>query len=280
MVWNVLLPDAERYAIGYVTIKPSKESTRLLVIFGPDGDPVIELAADRPFEGEDLDDFAIAGMQISQPVRSQAMTVDYSGEQAALRYRFDAVHEPFDYARNADGCAPVAATHRCEQAGRITGTLSSDGESIDFATTGHRDHSWGVRDYGAIQHWKWISAQAGPDTAIHAMHTWFQGRQYTNGYVFRDDECSPIVDLRVRTEYDAEMLQRRATFTLRDEAGRTTAAEAELFAGGFLPFGGVVMAEAGCRFTIEGGDGIGVFEQGWPPAYLEHLRSGRALARL
>jgi hypothetical protein len=221
LVWNVLLPDAERYAIGYVTLKPSMESTRLLVIFGPDGDPVIEIAADRPFEGEDLDDFAIARMHISQPVRSQAMTVEYAGEQAGLRYRFDAVHAPFDFARNADGCAPVAATNRFEQAGRITGTLSSDGEDIDFATTGHRDHSWGVRDYGSIQHWKWISAQAGPDTAIHAMHTWFQGRQYTNGYVFRDGELSPIVELRVQTEYDAEMMQRRATFALATKpAGR------------------------------------------------------------
>jgi hypothetical protein len=280
MVWNVLLPDTGHYAIGYITIKPSTETTRLLVVFGPDGDPVIDIAADQPFDGEDLDAFTIAGMQVEQPERSRAMTVDYDGVRASLRYRFDAIHEPFDFARNADGCAPVAATNRFEQAGRISGTLSTGGEDIDFATTGHRDHSWGVRDYGAIQHWKWISAQAGPDTAIHAMHTWFQGRQYTNGYVYRDGELSPIVNLRVDAEYDAEVMHRHAVFTLHDEAGRTTQAEAEFFAGGFLPFGGVVMAEAACRITIAGEEGIGAFEQGWPPAYLEHLRSGRAVAQL
>jgi hypothetical protein len=277
MVWNVLLPAAGRYAIGYVTIKPSAESTRLLVVFGGDEDPIIDIAADRPFEGRDLDAFTIAGMHIEQPERLRTMTVAYEGERASLRYRFRALHEAFDFARNDDGCAPVAATNRFEQAGRIDGTLSIDGESTHFATTGHRDHSWGVRDYDAIQHWKWISAQAGSGTAIHAMHTWFQGRQYTNGYVLREGLLSPVVDLRVRTDYDASIMQRRAAFTLRDAAGRTTEAEAESFASGFLPFGGVVMAEAGCRFTIAGADGIGVFEQGWPPTYLEYLRH-RSLA--
>jgi hypothetical protein len=70
-------------------------------------------------------------------------------------------------------------------------------------------------------------------------------------------------------------MQRSAEFVLEDEAGRSTEASAETFAGGFLPFAGVAMAEAGCRFRIEGADGVGVVEVGWQPPYLEHLRTRR-----
>jgi hypothetical protein len=33
--------------------------------------------------------------------------------------------------------------------------------------------------------------------------------------------------------------------------------------------------EAGCRFRIEGRDGVGVVELGWQPQYLEHLQTKR-----
>jgi hypothetical protein len=277
MVWNVLLPDEELYAIGYITIKSTEEATRLLVVFGGEGEPLLDIAPDVPFEGRDLDEFTLGGMRITQPLRSRAMTASYAGERLGLDYRFDAIHEPFDFERNRDGCAPVAATNRFEQAGRIAGTLTADGREVAFDTTGHRDHSWGVRDYEAILHWKWISAQAGPALAVHAMHTWYQGRQYTNGYVWRDGELSPIVDLRAGISYDGNAMQRSAEIELIDELGRTTDVQADYFAGGFLPFAGVVMAEAGCRVEIAGEPGVGVVELGWQPQYFEYLR-GRGAA--
>jgi hypothetical protein len=274
-VFNVLLPDEGIFVIGYFTMKATTETTRILIVLETDAAPVVDIAPDQPFEGADLDDFTVAGMHVTQPERSRSMTVAYTGDRIGLDYRFDAIHEPFSFDRNADGVAPVAATNRFEQAGRIAGTVTFDGREIPFDTTGHRDHSWGVRDYDSILHWKWISAQAGPETAIHAMHIWYQGRQYTNGYVFLDGLLSPIVDLKVRATYDDQVVQRTGDFTILDEAGRTTTAHADYFAGAPVPLGNVVMVEAGCRFSIAGRDGVGVFEQGWQPAYYEHLRSGR-----
>jgi hypothetical protein len=44
-----------------------------------------------------------------------------------------------------------------EQAGRVTGTLRFDGREIGFEGSGHRDHSWGVRDWSAPRAWTWLS---------------------------------------------------------------------------------------------------------------------------
>jgi hypothetical protein len=273
LLWNVVLPNRKLFVIAYFTRKATPEAALVFVAFGPDGPVALELAPEVEIEGDDLGEFAAGPLTVRHTEPLVGVEVAYTGERIELDCRFAGFHDAWDFERNLDGCAPVAATNRFEQSGEIEGTLRVDGREIPFATTGHRDHSWGVRDYPAILHWKWISAQAGPDLAFHAMHTWWRGRQYTNGYVWRDGTLSGIVDLRVDTEYDAELLQQSARFEICDEAGRSTFASAERFAGGFLPLGDVVMAEAGCRFDIHGRDGVGVFEQGWQPGYLEHLRS-------
>jgi hypothetical protein len=276
IAWNLVFPEHDVFGFGYFTRKANDESTRILGLFDPDGGITMEAASDQPLEGTDLDDFTVDGMHIAQPDRLSSMTVSFAGERLSLDYSFAAMHEAWSYAHHGDGCPSPVATNRFEQCGRIRGTLTIDGQEIPFDTTGHRDHSWGVRDYDAIIHWNWVSAQAGPDLSIHANHTWFQGKQYTNGYVFRDGTLSPVVDLKIRASYDEQLRPLTAEFQLLDEAGRTTAAESEYFAGGFVaPFGDFVWSETGCRFSLEGQDGVGMFEQGWQAADIEHLRAGR-----
>ena len=204
-----------------------------------------------------------------------------SGASSIPGHRFDGLFDPFLYGSHGDGCPPRVATDRFEQCGLIRGTLTVDGRAVPFDTTGHRDHSWGVRDYGAMMHWNWVSAQAGPELAIHANHNWYQGKQFTNGYVFRDGLLSPITSLKIDAAYDERLLAREVDFTLEDEAGRTTRAHSEYFAGGFItPFEQTfVWAESGHRFEIEGEEGVGMFEQGWQSFDLEHLRGGAYVER-
>jgi hypothetical protein len=273
LLWNVILPDDDVFVIAYVARK-AQATARMLIAFGDEAGPIaLEIEPGGEFDGEDLSAFTVAGMAVRQPEPLTRAEVRYAGDRFALDYRFDAIHDAFDFARNRDGCVPVAATNRFEQSGRISGEIRVDDRTVAFDATGHRDHSWGVRDYPAILHYKWISAQAGPDLSFHAMHTWWRGREYTNGYVWRDGELSGIVRLDVETDYDEQMLQRTARYELLDEAGRVTRATSERFAGGFLALGDVVLAEAGSRFEIEGEAGAGCFEQGWQPGYLEHLRA-------
>lgn len=272
LMWNVVLPDEKLFVIVYVAVTGSGDVTRLFIAFGADGQPFVLDGAAGALDGQELDDFSVAGLRVRQTEPLRAAELSLSAEPGALEYRFQSVHEAFDFKRNRDGCPPPAAENRFEQSGLIQGQLTLGERVVPFDTTGHRDHSWGVRDYPAFLHWKWISAQAGPDLAFHAMSTWWQGKVVTNGYVLREGILSPIVDLDVDVEYDDQMMQRAGHITMTDENGRTTRADAEFAVGGFVPLGVVTMAEAGCHFTIEGRDGVGVLEQGWPPDYVEHLR--------
>src|SRR5213079_2053909 len=112
-------------------------------------------------------------------------------------------------------------------------------------------------DYRALFHWKWVSLQAGPTTAIHAMQAWYQGQTWLNGYVLRDGELAPLTSLRTRIAFDDDVIQRSVELRLVDELGRRTLVEAERFAVGVIPLPGTSVVETGCRCTIAGQPGAG-----------------------
>src|SRR3546814_10821374 len=89
--------------------------------------------------------------------------VRWEGPEASVDFRFEAFHPPYAYSTHAGGCPPYAADDRIEQSGRITGTLRIGDRVIDIRTMGHRDHSWGTRDWGALHFYRWLQSQAGED---------------------------------------------------------------------------------------------------------------------
>lgn len=269
---NILIPEHGLYAVAHCSISSTGAAKRILAVFQGDEDPILEVESDTLSATDDLSDTRIAGLHITQPDRLQTMTLQYTSEQIGLDYRFKGMHEAFDFARCKDGAAPSSASNRFEQAGQIQGTLRIGDRTLTFDTTGERDHSWGPRNYNGTQNYKWLSAQAGPNFAVQITQTMYFGRQYLNGFVFRDGLLSALADLKIRTHYDDRILQSEVEFVITDEAGRITRGAGQRYAGGFIP-AGVVNAEAAFRFKLDGLDGLGVYSNGWQPSYIDYLRN-------
>ena len=70
----------------------------------------------------------------------------------------------------------------------MTGVLEVAGRTIEFDRIAHRDHSWGARDWGAPQHWKWLLAHTPSGRALNAFIWIARGEWGFNGYVLRDGE--------------------------------------------------------------------------------------------
>jgi hypothetical protein len=274
LYWNVLLPEERLGFMGYCFLKPSGEASSLAAVMDDSMQMrAFELIPDVAFEGTDLDRFRVGPLSVEHGEPLREVTIEFAGEQVQMDWRYTALHEAFDYARNADGCCPAMATNRFEQAGAVQGAFSVDGRSGRFDTRGWRDHSWGVRDWTAMHHYKWISVHVGDDLTFNAMQTLWRGEVRVNGFVLRDGQVSPLVELEIHTDYDAELRQERVRVALHDEAGRTTHAVGERFAGATLPFGGISLSEACCTFEVDGRDGVGIAEYMWPEGYREHVAS-------
>jgi hypothetical protein len=112
-------------------------------------------------------------------------------------------------------------------------------------------------------------------TAFNLFECLAHGRVFHNGFLFRDGVQSPLAScLQVELAYYNQWLQESCALKIIDEAGRTARVTGERFAGGFIDWGGIVLAESAFSVEIDGNTGTSYVEAGWPAGYLEHLREG------
>lgn len=273
----VHLPDEGIALFTYTWVNKDHEAGAAIAIFGPGvGDEPIQVGIpDQPIPpGMKFDNWQLHGLAIQQDNRFSHAQIQFENEDVRLEMEFAASHPPYAYGSNPKGCPPFMADNRIEQGGRMWGLLHIHGRDIPFDTTGHRDHSWGVRDWNSVLHYNWFQGQAGPDTCVHFWHMHALGWTRNWGYVFKDGLLAEVVDVDVETDFDENFLQKQSKAKLTDEAGRITEIESDFYAWYTLvPDPGVALNEGAARTTIDGKDGLGWMEVTWPMGYLEHIRA-------
>jgi hypothetical protein len=94
-------------------------------------------------DGEDFDDGTVAGLHVRQPEPLTTAELSYAADGVRVEVSMQALHEPFSWHDNKDGCADWIATDRYEQSVSTTGVIEVGGRTVKFESMGHRDHSWG-----------------------------------------------------------------------------------------------------------------------------------------
>lgn len=196
-----------------------------------------------------------------------------------------AFHEPHDF---HDGLHVIGATDEelalapahFEQCGVVRGTVSINGRRREVEGLGHRDKSWGARDWDGIIGWEWLTAQFGEDLAFNAT-VWYPPEgdaSVPGGFVTRDGENRALVATAVDYEWTGlEHVPRAATIRFTDEQGEEYEVRATALAQFPLFKKGLFIQETHARFeTTVGGTtrtGLGVLEHAW------HAGTRRTLER-
>jgi len=267
---GALLADEELMLFIYTWVGADNRAGHLVVVAGADDERHAFSAVDGVDVGaRDFDDWEVGSLRLqhTDPLRTCAIQCD--GDGFGLDVTLTGLHAPFSYLDNADGCPDFIADDRFEQSCAITGTLALGEREIAIDATAHRDHSWGTRDWDAIQDWKWVSGQAGPDLAFNVMLLHARGKTTHHGYVLRDGVVVPVVRIDADARYDERWWQTGAELTLHDAAGGATTVSAERFA--FFRFEAgeqMVLHEAGCAGTIDGRPARVHLECGWERSYV------------
>ncbi len=87
---------------------------------------------------------------------------------------------------------------------RVTGALRIGGESISFSGPGQRDHSWGARDWWAVD-WMWSALHLDDGTRTHAVGV-PQMPGYGVGYVQHGGELTEIESVTATEQVSANEL--------------------------------------------------------------------------
>jgi hypothetical protein len=289
LIFLLFLPEEGLGAIAYTWVDGESVAGSMITVFGPDDERFVHHVVQgvEMDPAADFDDWRVGPLHVRHGAPHQQARVTFDHEGVSLDYRFEAINEAFSYHDNADGCPAFLADDRLEQSGLVTGTLTIGDRRIEFDTTGHRDHSWGTRDWTAFHHYKWVNVQAAEKDgaaaiAVNFMHGLAMDRQYELGYVHRDGEQSPIASIEADLERDDEFYAyTSARFVVTDEEGRVTEIETGNRTSLIVwPAGGLVSRDAASTCTVAGLPGIVHVEEGWVPAFVEHRLASAAKRRL
>lgn len=276
LFWEMIMPEEQLGFQAYLYLTGSGKAGFNVAVWGPQKAPlVLELGHGEVSGDMDLDDFSLDGLSLIQPELRRTATLRYESPQVRLEFDFVALHDAFSYRQNPDGLPGWFAENRLEQTGWVKGFLEFSGRRIAWDRIGHRDHSWGNRNWAVPHHWKWIVAYTPDGRRIVNVWIWIaRGEWGFGGYVVRDGELVPIATVRQRAAYDEAMMQSRFEGDIVDTRGGVTRLELDRF--GLLnlpsnPKAGTSIMEAACTAMIDGCDGGGQFETHWPTEYLQHL---------
>ena len=268
-------PDVGIAGFTYTWVNGESEAGAVLALFGPAvGDtPIVQGLSDRPVPRDmSFADWRIDGFRMTNDLAFGTSTVTWDSPAAKVDLTFGAFHPPYAYGANKDGCPSYTATDRIEQSGTLKGTITLGDTVHRIDGLGHRDHSWGTRDWRAFQHYNWFEGQTADGVAVHFWRFIALGKINLRGYVVKDGLLAEVTALEIDVTFSDDLWQQQLVATVTDEAGRTTEVRADFYAHYLLvPSPDLSLREGAARATYDGKPGIGWMEVAWPPSYLENV---------
>lgn len=280
LAYMIEIPEENIGGFLYTWVNGESKAGAALCLFGPGiGDePIFEFCdgIDVPRE-MDFFDWRVQGLHMQHGEPLQQASLYFKGEKASIDYHFQATQPAYAYSTHPKGCPQWIAHNRFEQQGRFHGSLRIGERTINFDTLTQRDHSWGTREWGINQHWKWLHAQAGDNLGVHFWQMESVGQTRLYGYVFKDGHISAVANIEVDFVSADRLEQKSLSAIITDECGRTTRVNAEAFA--VFPFAVdpmITLYESPLKLTIDDTPGQGWLEVLWTNSLLDYMKNRAA----
>jgi hypothetical protein len=156
-----------------------------------------------------------------------------------------------------------------EQFGTFEGRLSLDDETITIGPClGHRDHSWGIRDWSVVERYRLLCCAFSERFAINLWEGRLGGQDFLKGYVFDGTHNIPIVQYEVIEEILKDRRRPdRAEILLEDQTGREYLLRLKVLTSVVFPPRGSILYETIAAMECDGMRNWGLVE------YLYHERN-------
>ncbi len=225
--FNAYDPEAGVGIIASLGVRPGDRGEAVLALSLPDGRTLFALAFARP--RCDATGFGVAGIGAAWrparfffrgrlaawgagefppdplPLLLAPRTVEVDLE-LAFHPASPAVDLVAGLSEEARGVVLPLGRHHVEQSGVFRGHVRIDGRRLRLEATGSRDHSWGLRDWSAADHWKLFTVRFGDDLTLHALTTSVNGRRLAGGFLWREGRVFAITRVECAHEPGAERL--------------------------------------------------------------------------
>ncbi|MHA1751700.1 MAG: DUF7065 domain-containing protein [Candidatus Helarchaeota archaeon] len=167
-----------------------------------------------------------------------------------------------------------ASQQHYEQAGVVSGTLKfkKTGEIRKINCFGHRDHSWGVREWKVVDKWNWIAVQF-DDKTINVAKVCIGDKILVSGFISDEYGNNRVTEAEIETEFvefedkfgQKNTRPQKSIFKITDEKGIHYHIESERRTSIDLPVPvpskvKTVISEQIHQFSLEKSKGNGISE--------------------
>lgn len=271
------IPEDGIAGIVYTWVSGSGLAGSLVTLFGPGigPEPLLKKCDEIPVPAAaDFNDWQVGNMHLRLGEPLQTAYISYKSELFDLDYNFVASQPIYPYSSHREGCPQWIASDRFEQQGRVTGKIAFQGRVVNLDCDGQRDHSWGTRDWGVNQHWKWVHANAGNGLSVHFWKLESLGQTLMRGYVQKQGHIAQLVDVDIDLQINDDLTSRVLNARIEDSAGRITLFQGVPYTTFELgPDPMITLFESPITAHIDGKPAVGCCEVLWSNSLIEYVRS-------
>lgn len=242
-----------------------KRANRWLVVAVDGKIALADLRSDLPLPSENWDDICVGGLHYRTVRTMHGYAISYRGPELEFNVLWEAETPIFDYRECAEPLPPSLAAEHYEQSGTIRGSFHLDGRTLQLNGTGHRDHSWGVRQWEGFR--SWIAFMTHFDERCYLHVERFDERTTgisTHGFLYDGKENVPLKDATVELKFPpGDDYPKQFRMEFEDIRGLRLALTGEVRVTCPLEFGRCRVGESFGSFRLRGTAIPGIVEYGF-----------------
>jgi len=248
--------------ITTIGFRPPKNRTEGFVMVLRNGEPVVFkllIKFGRPTTSKYI--FQLKGLEFH--VEGAGWRLRYLSKKCSVDVLFTPLNRIHPYITDrSDRTFESIGTQHYEQSGSYIGKIVLNGERVRVGPCfGHRDHSWGIRDWSSVHHYRLFCCAFSKDLSFNLWEGRIGSKAFLKGYVFDGERNNPIVDSHVSTVYGKDgKTPVSALLELRDSTGKDYEIRCKVLSWIPFPIKGAVLHETIARMECGGKVGQGLLE--------------------
>jgi len=247
--------------ITTIGILPNKKrSSGFVIIIHKGKIALAKLLVSRDIKLHETDRFSLKNL--SYNIEGIDWRIGYSSKNCTLDILFRPLNEFYSYPKDAQNVGSLFSEH-IEQAGKFEGELILNGMNIKFGPTfGHRDHSWGIRDWSSVNGYWLFSCTTGEEHAFNLWKGSSQGTPFHAGYFFDSRKNLRIISSKMDNHLIGKNGDPKGcAVSFTDENGGNHTASCEVICSVPIPMIGCIVYETIARIRLDNEVGYGLLER-------------------
>ncbi len=205
--------------------------------------------------------------ELSYRVEGIDWRLRYRSKKCSFDMLFRPVNEFYSYHKEGDEKGPGnferLFSQHIEQAGLFQGNITLNEEQMCFGPSfGHRDHSWGIRNWSSIDSYWLFSCTFGKKRAFNLWKGSSQGNKFHAGYIFNSQRNLEIISSEIKDQYANDMGEPRGCeISFTDERKDAHRVICEVICSVPIPMPKCIIYETIAKMEYENEVGFGLMER-------------------